>query len=326
MSPSLRELLTGLIDYAGLFPPAQLPLEQSYRNYQQYRRERDAWMLGRFVCPAARLQELTPFLQGAAEENDPLRIAVLGQTGESEAEFLAKLQADLDSVQAFRARHGNRVIADIYEVRMPGTSRDWAHKERFLALFSRAADIWEGRRCKLYYEVLPGPDWRDRWSAMIRPLADENALGTHAIGWSAGVKLRCGGVEPATFPPADQVAFLIAACRDAGVPLKFTAGLHHAVRHFDSAMQVTMHGFLNLFVAGILAHTRRIPEATIRNVVEDENSADFTFAGDVLRWKELQVNQQEITMIRRNAVTSFGSCSFDEPRADLQAMGIMAPS
>src|SRR5436190_17389433 len=61
MRRSLRVLLEGVIDYAGLFPPAKLPLDQALRNYARYRHEPEGWMLGRFVCPASRLVELVPF-------------------------------------------------------------------------------------------------------------------------------------------------------------------------------------------------------------------------------------------------------------------------
>jgi len=53
-----RALLTGAIDYAGLFPPAALSLEQAKANYRRYRASPDAWALGRFVVPVAQLPEL----------------------------------------------------------------------------------------------------------------------------------------------------------------------------------------------------------------------------------------------------------------------------
>jgi len=55
---ALRELMTGLIDYAGLFPPAALEMDAAVRNYEAYLRGPDAWALGRFVVPAARLEDL----------------------------------------------------------------------------------------------------------------------------------------------------------------------------------------------------------------------------------------------------------------------------
>lgn len=58
MKQSLRVLLASLVDYAGLFPPASLPLDAAVANFDRYRRSGDAWMLGRFVVPAARAGEL----------------------------------------------------------------------------------------------------------------------------------------------------------------------------------------------------------------------------------------------------------------------------
>jgi hypothetical protein len=55
--PALRALLAGLIDYAGLFPPAALSMAEAVANYAGYRGGPDAWALGRFVVPAARLAE-----------------------------------------------------------------------------------------------------------------------------------------------------------------------------------------------------------------------------------------------------------------------------
>ena len=66
MSASLRALLAGAIDYAGMFPPASLPLGQAFDNYLRYRSGPDAWMLGRFVCPVGRLPDLVALTKGEA--------------------------------------------------------------------------------------------------------------------------------------------------------------------------------------------------------------------------------------------------------------------
>src|SRR5437868_3433140 len=52
LARSAEALLTHLIDYAGLFPPAALPMADAVRNYASYRDGESAWMLGRFVVPA----------------------------------------------------------------------------------------------------------------------------------------------------------------------------------------------------------------------------------------------------------------------------------
>ncbi|MEO8593616.1 MAG: hypothetical protein ABI759_09855 [Candidatus Solibacter sp.] len=60
MTAGLRALLEGLIDYAGLFPPAALEMDAALRNYAAYRRGPHAWALGRFVVPVARVDEVDP--------------------------------------------------------------------------------------------------------------------------------------------------------------------------------------------------------------------------------------------------------------------------
>lgn len=58
LAPALRALLGNLIDYAGMFPPASLPLEAALSNYKRYRTGARSWMLGRFVISAAELDTL----------------------------------------------------------------------------------------------------------------------------------------------------------------------------------------------------------------------------------------------------------------------------
>ncbi len=58
MYGSVRSLLTELIDYAGLFPPASVDFGTALSDFQRYRESEFGWMLGRFIVPAARLSEL----------------------------------------------------------------------------------------------------------------------------------------------------------------------------------------------------------------------------------------------------------------------------
>src|SRR5271168_4777730 len=66
---ALRALLSGLIDYAGMFPPAKLSLEEAAHNFLQYARGPQAWMLGKFVVPAAQVVELRRFLEATPESH-----------------------------------------------------------------------------------------------------------------------------------------------------------------------------------------------------------------------------------------------------------------
>ena len=159
---------------------------------------------------------------------------------------------------------------------------------------------------------------------------EENLLAFNQILFSAngryrrsGIKIRCGGLEASAFPSPKQVAGAITSCRDKGVPLKATAGLHHPIRHFDAAVQAKMHGFLNVFAAGVLTFANRLSEKEIQAIIEDEDAKNFVFDDEGLRWKTHRAKTAQIEAARREFITSFGSCSFDEPRDDLRALGLI---
>jgi hypothetical protein len=139
-----------------------------------------------------------------------------------------------------------------------------------------------------------------------------------------GFKLRCGGPEPAAIPSIDDVALALTRCRDQQVPFKATAGLHQALRHFDAGLESPVHGFLNVFGAGILSHARRLSETQVRLIVADENPKDFAFDDDGFHWHDWHATSAEITRARKNLVLSFGSCSFDEPLEDLRNLGLLS--
>jgi hypothetical protein len=312
MSASLRALLSGILDYAGLFPPARLPLEPAIRNYARYRGESDGWMLGRFVCPAARLGELSPFVVDLFRSGPPLAVAALGRGGNTAAEFADGLRADLQALAAFSGQHGARVTVDVIELRLPGDVLRPTRPEALATLLesTRASLAAQPKPPVAYYEAGLGPDWRATLAAVI-PLLP------------GGFKLRCGGLEASAFPTPEEVAAVLTECAHAGRPFKATAGLHHPLRHFDAALQTPVHGFLNVFGAGVLANARGLTEGQVRTVVEDEDPAHFVFTEDAFHWKDLSVPVDAIVRARRDRVVSFGSCSFDEPRDDLRALGLL---
>ena len=105
-----------MVDYAGLFPPAQLPLDEAVREYAAHLGDAEAWMLGRFIIPAQRLGELEPHL-GTFPET--LHIAALGKGGRSEDEYLKNLDADLAAIETFRAAHTDTGAVESFEARLP---------------------------------------------------------------------------------------------------------------------------------------------------------------------------------------------------------------
>jgi hypothetical protein len=59
MSSTADALLARLVDDAGQFPPARKPLEDALRDHRAARQSAHGWMLGRFLCPASKLEDAT---------------------------------------------------------------------------------------------------------------------------------------------------------------------------------------------------------------------------------------------------------------------------
>jgi hypothetical protein len=131
----------------------------------------------------------------------------------------------------------------------------------------------------------------------------------------AGAKIRCGGATAA--PPVEAVAEFIAACRDAGVRFKATAGLHHAIRAGDA------HGFLNVLAAAVFAYTDGLSADKLVPVLAEEDASAFTAEATGLGLHDRRANPEQIAEARRDLFVAYGSCSFDEPVEDLIALGVL---
>jgi hypothetical protein len=228
------------------------------------------------------------------------------------------------------------VRVDAYEVRIPGPIAAASDPGAISRLIDELDAVFRGRGLDglaRFFEIPLGDDWKESVAAAAVGLSQSNRANSgrntrasaaesnpHA---ALGFKLRTGGVEPAAFPTAEQVAFVIEQCHAAGVPLKFTAGLHHPLRRFDPGVRATMHGFVNVFMAAVLAHASGFELHDIRAVVEEENPRNFEFTEEFAAWNDASASLDEIGYVRRNRAISFGSCSFDEPREDLRNLGLL---
>jgi hypothetical protein len=316
MPTGLQALLEGALDYAGTFPPARLSLDQAIRNYARYREEPEGWMLGRFICSATHfLHELDGYAD-LFQKDRPLPISVVGWPLSAPDEWLAHIKFVMAEVEPFRQRHQSRVMTDVYETRLPDRLDRLSWPKLIAEGLRILANHWTGG-VTAFFEYGLGPEWR----TSLPPVLAAIAAGATAVGRPAGFKLRCGGLEAQSFPSVEQVAFVLSACRDAGVPLKCTAGLHHPVCRFDAGVGTHMHGFLNVFVAGVLAHARRLDEEHLRRVLADEAAEHFAFDEHGCRWQDYRASVEEIRAARQTGMISFGSCSFDEPRDDLRSLG-----
>lgn len=321
--------MLAIIDYAGLFPPAKLPLEPALRNFATYRNGVHSHMLGRFICPAGRLVELEACAgELFRADGPPWRFSALGSSGLDAECFTAGLVGDVEAMRAFMEAHDGRAITEAIETRLPDsvvTNRDGAATQ---ALVRQTADTVRSLDAHLptgavqvFLEIPFLGEWRHNTRSAISAVAAHNA--EHANG--VGVKIRTGGVKASMIPSIEQVAFFIHNCREKQVRFKATAGLHHPLRHDSSELDVKtkMHGFLNVFGAAILSHALEFPESTLREMLEDESAESFSFDDQGLRWRDHRASSDQIARTRREFAISFGSCSFTEPIQDLQEWGLL---
>ena len=114
-------------------------------------------------------------------------------------------------------------------------------------------------------------------------------------------KVRCGGAE---IPSRAELGRFLRVCRDAGVPFKATAGLHHPLATDER------HGFLNVLAACAF---------------QDENALEgaVSLTPEALRWGDREAGAAELARVRREQLVAVGSCSFFEPVDELTELGIL---
>jgi hypothetical protein len=123
------------------------------------------------------------------------------------------------------------------------------------------------------------------------------------------------------------VARFLAACVEARVPFKATAGLHHPIRgehaltYAPDSARATMHGFLNVFI-GAAWLSAGGDEGTAREMLEERNPSAFLIDDAGVMWRTHRLRPDQLARVRTAGMMSFGSCSFREPLDDLSALGI----
>lgn len=319
---AFQAFMTGLIDYAGLFPPAGLPLPAAITNFHHYRQQPEQWMLGRFIVPVGHLAELATYAH-LFQANNPTRLAVIGRGGQDGDTFFQKLEEDLAMIAAFQASQAPAGQIDLFEVRLPRTLFPSVDNVRLFV--AEVGDLLAPAGLTPFYEApfdVTEPGWFEALFDICAGCSLFNRQQEPGVA-PAGVKIRCGGLSPAAFPTSVQLAYALSAAHDNPVPLKCTAGLHHPIRHFSPEVQTKMHGFLNLFAAGLLTHCHNLPLDTIQAILEDEEPSHFTFDPTGFAWQNYRMTTSEIANLRQQLLISYGSCSFDDPCHDLRSLNLL---
>jgi hypothetical protein len=295
MPPIVETLTNGLIDYAGLFPPANLSMPAAVAEYAAARAGRYHALAGRFVVPANRLAEFAAAARGIMPQPDQpwMLSALIGAT----------LTEDLVLVKSFNQEHAAFGAVDMLEVKATNIAEVLAMRELL------------PRGMRAFVEISPG---EEVW---------EMAEVLHVAGLRA--KIRTGGITAAAFPTRVQLLSFLIACIEQLVPFKATAGLHHALQGSyrltyepDSACG-EMFGFLNLLLATAILQrgaATHLPLALDALAERDPNTIQLH--ADGLRWRDHIFTNTDLEHVRANGMLSFGSCSFQEPVAELDWLGV----
>lgn len=293
---SLRALMTSLIDYAGLFPPAQLDMNAAVGQYAAYRRSEHAWMLGRFILPVARLDEFARAAATCQSQTDRASRWVLSALSDSQ------LEQAITQIMDFNERHATFAFIDTIELKA-----------------ERPDEIEQAMRAipglmTVYIEIPLSPSPDD----LIRSIARSGAR----------AKVRTGGLLPEMIPSSGDLARFIGQCAAANVQFKATAGLHHPIRsvhrmtYEPNSPSGLMHGFLNVFLASAFVRYGMSREQATE-VLNEASAEAFRFGDDGVAWHEWRLSVEQLTAAREGFCVSFGSCSLSEPIEDLKRMGLL---
>ncbi|HEY9692716.1 MAG TPA: hypothetical protein V6D15_10945 [Oculatellaceae cyanobacterium] len=288
MLASLKVLLDSVVDYAGLFPPAKLTMAEAIANYAQYLCDRYNWMLGRFVLPASRLLEFEEIL------------AKLALTEEKTQQWSLSLilsqnwQLELEQVKLWQER-GRIAIASLEFPPLPPTEI-----EKVIPPLPNSVEAF----CEIPFN------------------ADLQAYFTILKNSPIAAKIRTGGITAEAFPSTNQLCEYIFAFADAKIPFKATAGLHYLLpgkyrlTYEPDSQLATMYGFLNVTLLTAFIYTQKFTQQQALNLLQETSINSFQFKPDSITWQQQQLSILDIEKSRQ-FFRSFGSCSFQEPIADL---------
>lgn len=276
---SIPSIVERLIDDAAVFPPGDLPLADAVPAHVAHRSAWYSALVGPLLCPASSLPTLERLAQALPEPAGPLGVAVVADTGTAGV---------LDAVDAV-AGAPSLVLRGI-EVPLRGSPLGDAARRTVAALDAALGGPDDDEPA--YVEV----PREHGWEAALDVVAD--------AGYRA--KLRTGGPSADAVPPNEEVAAFVVACLDRGIVMKFTAGLHHAVRG------PVEHGFLNVLL-GVATAAGGGSVADVAATLSIDDGARLAAA----------VGALDAASVRR-WFASYGSCSIAEPLSELIALGLVS--
>jgi hypothetical protein len=304
-----QAFFSGLIDYAGLFPPAALSVRESVLNFREYLDRPERWILARFIATAAQLEQIGDDLLEKFTKDLPLEVSLVTRDP----------RKDLPAAHQTLGASSGRIVISAIEFAI-NTKSDIAQQLSTIESLVPSLEV-SGAKIPVFYEVPLCDDWPMVFSRLCDQIVASQATTSRTIGF----KLRCGGVEKDMIPSPERVARAIHACAAKRIPIKFTAGLHQPFRHIDPldprTGDVPLHGYCNIFFAALVANATQAALPEIISIVSEMHSLRPEFDLNGIRWLGHEVSTQQIAAARSAVVISYGSCSFEEPLQAARDLG-----
>lgn len=276
---SVSLLFAGLVDDAVLLPAGPAPLDRALLEHDRHRSSWYAGLVGALLVPVARVPEFARLPPSRSE------IAVVGAVGELTAAVGTLVSA------GHRVRQVEAPVAKRGQDPVPGL-------RTLLATELTQANV---ANVQVYAEIPLTWGVTEALDVLAEARRD---------GRPVAAKFRTGGLASELFPSPADLAGVIIASRDRGVPFKFTAGLRRAVRHSDPETGFVHHGFLNV-LAACLAAANGAPAASVTERLTLTDAVPLIEAARAQRSHD------------RPLWTSFGSCDLADAVADLKAFGLV---
>jgi hypothetical protein len=312
---ALDRLVDGLFDYAGLFPPAALEFEKALKTSAgaAERLKRPRIVGADFVLQYDSLDRIaSPLLTASGfPKAKTFHAAVLG-AAVVDAEPAANAK-EIEALAAFNESRAaepvrQRVVSYEIKLNLDGFER----RDHARLALDRVRRELGDLPIRLYVEPDWAEDaWEDRWDWFWAALD-----GLNADPSLPGVCPKVRGSGPTAIEP-QRLARVVEEVNARSLPFKATAGLHHPL--VESERYGNPLGFLGLAAAlrlqRALGSESFSREAVLECLAETDPGA-FDFK-DGLRWKDFHAPEKTIEDAVLGQPFGIGSCSLDEPDADL---------
>ncbi len=261
-------MLEGIIDYAGLYPPADLDMQSVVKNWASYLNSEEKWMLARLIIPASRLDEFKECAKGLLPqpEEEMWQLSVLLPPASND-KFVEAVQSTIDfNISDCGA------VANVVEFKANTTGE-----------IDSALEV-------LHDDLFP----------YIELPIEEDPRGLIAAlsGAIAGAKVRTGGVTSDLYPSSDTLALFIHSCAVVGQAFKTTAGMHHPCQNENKNVGVMEYGFLSVLQAAACASVHDVSVEEVERIL-------LCSTPDLSSFSELELEQVRAELFNSVGSCSF---------------------